>query len=316
LVVKAKLSIIVPYIRDEAAFETTLLSVLENRPLRSEVIVPHDGKYHNPFRLEDEVTFAVNPDAGSLVDLLDTAMQEARGSQIHLISEGIRATPNWTTHPMELFEGGAVGAVAPVVFDLSRQNEIVSAGWTTDRKSIYRPLAAGANEVSLMDCQEVMGPYLCASFWRRDCLAACLEAGIGHCTQAAQLALGYAMKACQIDCRVASGSRMLGTERSFQAPDSGWAARDAQTVRMGALMQGKAGSVVDSMLGLLTSAGSSAGWKRTAGRLVAALMGTRDVDAVQRQLRVARELWSEYERPSMNVLTIGSAQPVQVRRAA
>ncbi len=45
---KPRLSIIVPYCRDEAAFETTLVSVLENRPNQCEVLVPHDGSYQDP----------------------------------------------------------------------------------------------------------------------------------------------------------------------------------------------------------------------------------------------------------------------------
>ena len=42
-----RLSIVVPYDRDEAAFETSLVSILENRPEYCEVIVSHDGQYQD-----------------------------------------------------------------------------------------------------------------------------------------------------------------------------------------------------------------------------------------------------------------------------
>ena len=52
-----QLSIVVPVHGDAAAFESTLISVLENQPAASEVIVAHDGSYDDPFDLGEEVRF-------------------------------------------------------------------------------------------------------------------------------------------------------------------------------------------------------------------------------------------------------------------
>ena len=55
------LSIIVPFTGQTESFETTLASVLQNRPARAEVIVAHAGRYDDPWGLKDEVQFVVAP---------------------------------------------------------------------------------------------------------------------------------------------------------------------------------------------------------------------------------------------------------------
>ncbi len=67
-----RLSIVVPISRDLAAFESTLISVLENRPRDCEVLVTHDGSYDDPFNLCDEVRFVI-ADSAALVDLVSAA---------------------------------------------------------------------------------------------------------------------------------------------------------------------------------------------------------------------------------------------------
>lgn len=312
---RPRLTIVVPHCRDEAAFETTLVSVLENRPQGCEVLVPHDGSYHDPFSLSDEVRFVVAEAESGFVGLLDAASQRARGSILHVIANGVRATEGWTRPALETFEGVAVGAVAPMVFDIGKPKRIVAAGWTTDRKQIYRPIGLGTQTLRTADLQSVLGPYLCASFWRRDCLAACLEAGVGHCHQAAQLAIGYALSACDMDCRIAEQSVMYGPEAVFAAPSQTQVAREAQTVRMGASGQGRASSVADTLMGWVSTAVSTQGWTRAAGRMVAALTCSRQAQLVGQQIQSARDLWCELDSPTRCVIPVRSEQQ-PLRRAA
>ncbi len=312
---KPRLSIIVPYCRDEAAFETTLVSVLENRPNQCEVLVPHDGSYQDPFDLSDEVKFVVTDEEPSLVGLLDAAVQRAKAPLVHVLAEGLRATEGWTDSACDLFGVRNTGAVAPVVLDLGEREQIVAAGWTTDRKTIYRPITSRSRKLSPQSIQQLVGPYLCASFWRRDCLSACLEAGIGHGVEAAQLAIGYALQACGIECRTAETSYLLGEPVAFAAPTNSAIALEAQTVRMGAMHQGRAKSVFDSLLGWMTCATSITGWKRTAGRMVASLTRRHDAQVVAQQIQAAQQMWAELDGPRHAILTMNQfSQPA--RRAA
>ncbi len=100
---------------------------------------------------------------------------------------------------------------------LGEREQIVAAGWTTDRKTIYR--RSPADHAS---CRRSRSSswwvHTCVLFWRRDCLSACLEAGIGHGVEAAQLAIGYALQACGIECRTAETSYLLGEPVAFAAP--------------------------------------------------------------------------------------------------
>ena len=64
-----RISIVVPVGSNLEAFEDTLASVLQNRPVASEILVAHDGHYTDPFQLGDEVTF-VTSDSASTVDLV------------------------------------------------------------------------------------------------------------------------------------------------------------------------------------------------------------------------------------------------------
>ena len=95
-----QLSIVVPIGRNLAGFESTLISVLENQPLGSEVIVPHDGSYDDPFDLCEEVRFAVATTAQE-VDLIGAAAREARGRFVHVLGAGLRATCGWTDGAMD-----------------------------------------------------------------------------------------------------------------------------------------------------------------------------------------------------------------------
>ena len=109
-----QLSIVVPLGRDLAGFEATLISVLENQPDGSEVLVPHDGSYDDPFDLGEEVRFVVASSSKPL-DLVGAAATQARGRFVHVLAEGIRATCGWTDDVLECFDHFDTGIVAPVI---------------------------------------------------------------------------------------------------------------------------------------------------------------------------------------------------------
>ena len=51
-----RLSIVVFCFHDTQLLEETLVSVLQNRPDNSEVLVMHDGTYEDPYDLADELS--------------------------------------------------------------------------------------------------------------------------------------------------------------------------------------------------------------------------------------------------------------------
>src|SRR5690606_22586302 len=86
-----RLSIIVPYQGDSGPFEDSLISVLQNRPSNCEVIVPHPVGYHDPYHLEDEVTFVPVAGRPSLVALLNAGLEHASGEVLFVMRNGVEA---------------------------------------------------------------------------------------------------------------------------------------------------------------------------------------------------------------------------------
>ena len=72
-----RLSIIVPHRHQDSRLEATLLSLLENRPDDSEIIVVHDGSYGDPYKLVDEVIFIEEERSSNTLKLLNAGVMAA-----------------------------------------------------------------------------------------------------------------------------------------------------------------------------------------------------------------------------------------------
>src|SRR5947207_15332600 len=89
-----RLSIIIPCLGGAAEFDGTLVSVLQNRPADCEVLVAHSEPYSDPYALRGEVYFVESP-AGSIVELLNAALDATSGEVVHIVGCGIEATEAW-----------------------------------------------------------------------------------------------------------------------------------------------------------------------------------------------------------------------------
>ena len=185
-----QLSIVVPVHGDAAAFESTLISVLENQPAASEVIVSHDGSYDDPFDLGEEVRF-VSADSGKYRDLVSTAAHQARGRFVHLLSDGLLATEGWTEHAVHALDHFDTAAVAPVIRSKHDQ-KIMAAGWSNGIARLGKP----STKLPLKSkrATQVVGAYLQASFWRRDVLRSLSAAFDGHEVFEASMVYHYLLR--------------------------------------------------------------------------------------------------------------------------
>lgn len=172
-----RLSIVIPIGRDLAAFERTLVSVLENRPTASEVIVAHDGSYDDPFDLCDEVRFATS-DSCHFTDLITASVGEARGQYVHVLGDGIRATHGWTDDAMERFDHHDIGCVSPVIRDSSSAT-ILAAGWNDSSVRLCQPSFKGRQSLPAKR-KPIEGAYLQASFWRRELIRSLTDGFLGR----------------------------------------------------------------------------------------------------------------------------------------
>ncbi|WP_164100527.1 glycosyltransferase family 2 protein [Candidatus Laterigemmans baculatus] len=277
-----RLSIIVPYNRDEAAFETTLVSVLENRPEHSEVVVAHDGSYSDPFDLGDEVRFVV-ADSGELVALVQAAVRAAFGRVVHILHGGARATAGWADEAVELFEQADLGAVAPVIQDLCSGGRIVAAGWRDDSRGLRRAIAAGAAEPSRRDVAGIEGVYLAASFWRRSALESLAELPSGSAPSVVDYLWASALRTAGWRCRVATESRVLASP-TLLAPAEGARRAGAamQAVRSGLKREGAATVATAAAVAILCRPLSLSAWSEALGRLSGASGGASLARSIRR----------------------------------
>ena len=312
-----RLTIIVPYDRDEAAFETTLVSVLENRPDHSEVVVTHDGSYSDPFDLGDEVRFVV-AEAGDSLELIRAAVATALGRGVHVLRVGARATAGWSDEPVELFEQYDLASVAPVLCDPTT-GRIVAAGWRDTKRGLRRPIAAAARQLNRRDTACIMGSYLAASFWRRATIKALLEMPVGGAPSVSDYAWAHALQSAGWRCRVAGESRVLAAA-SLIVPAEGArrAAAAMQRVRSAMRSEGLSRVGTASAVALLCRPASAAAWGEAMGRMAVTAAGARQGRAIGGAIRrFAEQAGPQAAEP--RILSLPQQQPQstsEYRRAA
>ena len=196
-----RLSIIVPLMGDLKRFEDTLVSVLENQPEQSEVVVVLNRPYDDPYQLQGEVKFVETPPTLSTrcpADLLDCfacGLATSNAPIVHVIASGFEATSGWADAALARFAEPDVAAVAPVVIDRDHPDRILSAGlrWTT-AGSIGRIGAGQGLERYTANDHVLCGPELTAAFYRRDVLETIETVQHGGSDLAAATELALAMR--------------------------------------------------------------------------------------------------------------------------
>ncbi len=166
-----RLSVIVPLMGDLQRFEDTLVSVLENQPERSEVIVVLNAPYDDPYDLRSEVKFVETAAGADLVQCFACGLGASEAPVVHVLASGFEATPGWADAALARFDSANVAAVAPLVVDRLQPTRILSgglrySGGTIRRLACNLDAASGERDASKGLC----GPELSAAFYRRSAL--------------------------------------------------------------------------------------------------------------------------------------------------
>lgn len=152
------------------AFEETLVSVLENRPDDTEVIVVLGCEYSDPWNIRDEVEFLRAPEGSSLVACVNVGLGGCSGEVVHVLAPGWRATPDWADAALAQFESPKVGAVVPVIVSEKQRGRTLSQGIayrSGGQRVVVKPPRARAGAVAI---RPALGPPLQAGFWRAEVL--------------------------------------------------------------------------------------------------------------------------------------------------
>lgn len=116
-----RLSVVVPHRRDDQRLESTLLTVLENRPSDCEVIVVHDGSYADPYDLADEVVFVDTEPNANVIAKLNAGLMAACSPHVGFVLDGVLVTEDWAEESLEILdEDPQVASVAVGIRRLRR----------------------------------------------------------------------------------------------------------------------------------------------------------------------------------------------------
>ena len=197
-----RLSIVIPTSHCQASLESTLISVLENRPANCEIMVACDEAYQDEYGLEDEIRF-IRLSGGSggprWHEMANLGLAESGGDVLHLLQPGVRVEEGWVDSAIEMLDDDSdVAGVCPLVFDDDLSDPItgvmaslggkrlIQRGTTnlTEHGSAPTYLAGFFRRASLL---EVGGwdPNIAAEF--ADVELGCALASVGHSFRVAQL---------------------------------------------------------------------------------------------------------------------------------
>ncbi len=180
---------------DLPRFEDTLVSVLENRPERSEIIVVTSGPYDDPYNLGTEVVFVEAPAEASLLECLAAGLAASHAAVVHVLAAGVEATPGWAEPALARFDDPEVAAVAPLVVDRNRPQRVLSAGLRYTTGGAVRRIDAGrlVNHIAAGDGL-LCGPEVLSAFYRREALTTIASLPNHTCPQAVAIELALALR--------------------------------------------------------------------------------------------------------------------------
>jgi hypothetical protein len=197
-----RLAIVISATGSIELLESTLVSVLENRPADCEIFVALDREYNDPYDLAGEVQF-VSGRQSRLIDSVNQAIATTRAHFVHLLASGCTVSEGWTNPALGRFGDRRVAAVAPVVYDADDPARIVAAGLAYSASGRRTLVAHGKSETPAS--VNLLGACSFAAFYRR----AALELVGGLCPQ-----LGLAQADVDLACSFRQAGMLAVVEPS------------------------------------------------------------------------------------------------------
>jgi hypothetical protein len=207
----------VPLCGETESFEDTLVSVLQNRPAQSEVIVVTPGEYDDPYDLAEEVSFIPAPSGAELPVQINLGVRAGRGDVVHVVQCGLTVDEGWTDAVLPHFADDTVAAVAPAISSIGRAPAMIGirAGFNGRRVEV---LTRREGDGSLTALARSHGPTLLAGFWRKTAWerAGGLDANLGP--NYADLDLAVTFEELGFRCVAEPACRILRQAAAPQPP--------------------------------------------------------------------------------------------------
>ena len=168
----SRLAIVIPAVNGVDSLESTLVSVLENRPADCQVIVAANFAYDDPYDLSGEVQFLAAPDRTNFVGCANLAIDATSAPIVHLLAAGCTVSEGWADVVLKRFDDPRVAAVAPLVLDATEHDRVLAIGLEYGAAGVRRQRGGKLNRVRAAGSKVVFGACGFAGFFRSSALAA------------------------------------------------------------------------------------------------------------------------------------------------
>ena len=165
-----ELSIIVPCTGSVSEFENTLASLLRYQILNSQIVVVHDGSYHDLHEIGGEVEFVTAPAESNLGGHLGVALRQSTAPVVGMIRPGVQVDEGWQDSVLAAFEDQAVASVSPLIVDEAKPSRILTAGVEVARGFRRKFVGQGVRVGRKATRLSPLGPASWAAFYRRSAL--------------------------------------------------------------------------------------------------------------------------------------------------
>ncbi len=155
-----RLSIIVPHLHDDSGLELTLLSILESRESDFEIVIAHDGRYRDPYALDQDEAILIESESGaSFTNQLNLAVASACSPIIQIVLPGCVVDAHWCDEALHLMNDRSVSAVCLPVGDIASNEVYVGLSGESLPHRRVTPLG-----------QKAVAPLLCGGVFRKGML--------------------------------------------------------------------------------------------------------------------------------------------------
>jgi hypothetical protein len=303
-----RLSMIVPFQRNEAVLETTLLSLLESRTAEEELILVHDGGYSDPYHLGRDEAVVIQAEPGlSLAEQLNLAARAACSPILQVVLPGTTVSGGWAGIAIEPMNDPDVHALSVPILDVA-SNRVVHG--LDQRELPHRRVAASHRHCG--------GPILAGTVIRRRTL---LRLGGWSDAVPADLidleltllmqTLGLQTATADNACRLTAEGGLNPTASPFEiGKGSGMIACAYSEIP-------DASVVIEPLVRRIGNLASGLMNPRLAAERLGWVLGVRDRSLVQRlgeRVEWARQSFAE--SPTVPMVQPSTERPASLRRAA
>ena len=299
-----RLSIIIPHRHNDQRLESTILSVLENRPHDCEIIVVHDGNYTDPYDLADELLFVEGEAHENCLQLINAGVMAACSPVVCTLLDGVTVNGDWAESPLELLldtEVAAVSVAASIQGDCAYGIDARSLGNSGDLQS---------GRVELTRPKTSAGPQLSCGFYRRKVLLALGGWNARLELAVADIDLAWTFRALELACQTDSSVQVsvdAACRRSFAN------ASMKQLAELAVAYGVSAGGATSAMSDLLR--GCLSGQVSLAVAWSSGIMSGRANESVSARLELAKKQLEAQQQPMLKFYPEAATARPQ-RRAA